>query len=346
MVAVERRDAGARATRRILQVNDPLLGPLISATDDGSREQEIERLISTIGLPAATRAIDTLSREEHSLDEQDLNDILGAIALRLVRKLQSVPASEEQAIARFEDYVHMVARHSAYDFVRRRFPERGRLRNRLRYLLQNDNRFELWQTQRGSVCALRASDRDASAAIASDLSALDLQPSVVAEMNAADAVQEALRQIGRPVRFEAFLTLMAGLWGITEESVVPVEVEGVDSGEAQRFESRQSLQILWREIELLRPMQRAALLLNLRQPDGPDAVTLFLILGIATADQIATAVGMAAADLLAIFNDLPLDDLTIAARLGITRQQVINLRKSARARLTRRLLKQFEKREA
>jgi hypothetical protein len=34
---------------------------------------------------------------------------------------------------------------------------------------------------------------------------------------------------------------------------------------------------------------------------------------------------------------LPLDDLTIAARLGLTRQQVINLRKSARLRLARRL---------
>ena len=34
---------------------------------------------------------------------------------------------------------------------------------------------------------------------------------------------------------------------------------------------------------------------------------------------------------------MPLDDLTIAARLGVTRQQVINLRKSARARLTRRM---------
>jgi hypothetical protein len=38
-----------------------------------------------------------------------------------------------------------------------------------------------------------------------------------------------------------------------------------------------------------------------------------------------------------LWKELPLDDLTIAGRLGATRQQVINLRKSARARLVRRL---------
>jgi len=38
-----------------------------------------------------------------------------------------------------------------------------------------------------------------------------------------------------------------------------------------------------------------------------------------------------------LWNSLPLDDHAIAARLGITRQQVINLRRAARERLARRL---------
>jgi hypothetical protein len=42
-------------------------------------------------------------------------------------------------------------------------------------------------------------------------------------------------------------------------------------------------------------------------------------------------------DLDELWDELPLDDLKIAARLGMTRQQVINLRKSARARLARRM---------
>ena len=38
-----------------------------------------------------------------------------------------------------------------------------------------------------------------------------------------------------------------------------------------------------------------------------------------------------------LWNDLPLEDSAIAQLLGITRQQVINLRKTARERLARRM---------
>ena len=44
-----------------------------------------------------------------------------------------------------------------------------------------------------------------------------------------------------------------------------------------------------------------------------------------------------------IWNDLPLDDLKIAALLGTERQQVINLRQAARNRLARRLLRESGK---
>jgi hypothetical protein len=46
---------------------------------------------------------------------------------------------------------------------------------------------------------------------------------------------------------------------------------------------------------------------------------------------------MSMAELSEIWGRLPVDDHTIAERLGLTRQQVINLRKSARARLARRM---------
>jgi hypothetical protein len=41
--------------------------------------------------------------------------------------------------------------------------------------------------------------------------------------------------------------------------------------------------------------------------------------------------------LAAIWEELPLDDQAIASILGVTRQQVINLRKSGRERLQRRM---------
>jgi hypothetical protein len=46
---------------------------------------------------------------------------------------------------------------------------------------------------------------------------------------------------------------------------------------------------------------------------------------------------MSEAELAGLWNDLPLDDNRIAALLACTRQQVINLRMSARKRLAKRI---------
>ena len=64
---------------------------------------------------------------------------------------------------------------------------------------------------------------------------------------------------------------------------------------------------------------------------------LIPITGIATIHQIAEALDIPAEQFAVLWNRLPLDDATIADHLGVTRQQVINLRKSARERLARRL---------
>jgi hypothetical protein len=47
--------------------------------------------------------------------------------------------------------------------------------------------------------------------------------------------------------------------------------------------------------------------------------------------------GVTTDKLAEIWNDLPLDDLRIASMLGVSRQQVINFRKSARVKLSRRM---------
>jgi hypothetical protein len=82
---------------------------------------------------------------------------------------------------------------------------------------------------------------------------------------------------------------------------------------------------------------RTVLLLNLRGPDGRDVVGLLPATGVASLRDMAQALEMTVEELAELWNDLPLEDRRIALRLGITRQQVINLRASARRRLARRV---------
>jgi len=96
------------------------------------------------------------------------------------------------------------------------------------------------------------------------------------------------------------------------------------------------LEQIWREALDLPLRQRLALPLNLRAPEGGDALRLLPETDVAAKDEIAEALEMPLAELVALWEALPLDDATIASWLGVTRQQVINLRKSARQRLGRR----------
>jgi hypothetical protein len=102
-------------------------------------------------------------------------------------------------------------------------------------------------------------------------------------------------------------------------------------------EQQAKLRQLWREILQLPLAQRVALLLGLGNARSGASVVLLIDTRIATAQEIAEAVGMPVARFAAIHNELPLGDQAIAEYLGVSRQQVYSYRLSARRRLVRRL---------
>ena len=79
------------------------------------------------------------------------------------------------------------------------------------------------------------------------------------------------------------------------------------------------------------------MLLNLKDSEGRGCIALFSITGIATLRELAGVMEMSAEKFAELWNELPLEDSRIAELLGLTRQQVINARKSGRERLGRRL---------
>jgi hypothetical protein len=115
---------------------------------------------------------------------------------------------------------------------------------------------------------------------------------------------------------------------------VIVSTPAADTG--AKFDQRRLLAHIWSEIVTLPLSQRVALLLNLRDEEGACALTSLPATGVASMREIARVLEMPAEDLAALWHALPLSDLNLAGRLGVSRQQVINLRKAARERLIRR----------
>jgi RNA polymerase sigma factor (sigma-70 family) len=316
-------------------VTDPVLIPLIEASED-VQQTALEQLLVEHARPVIAAVIARFARSEHALRRDDADDVTSTALLRLVHKLQGV---EGIAIDDFEHYVATLTYHTIYDFMRRRYPERTRLKNRMRYLLEHDRRFALWKTRDVIACGLRQwSGREDLRETFSVLPA-EATPVMLDERRPHDAIAALFERAGGPLPLEMLVRTLATLWQIRDApSESPVDRVVQLPSHASRYESRQFIEILWSEIRDLQPRHRAALLLNLRDSEGVNAVALFVLLGIARLDEIAAAMGLDVDELESIWESLPLDDLAIAERLKMSRQQVINLRRSARERLSRRTL--------
>jgi hypothetical protein len=322
-----------------LEDSERALVKLISEHIDPVIREVSRRRLHQIGV---VRATDPATQVE---------DIRGDIIVRLLARLQKLKSDpREEAIADLRGYVAVMTTHACYRHLRQKHPQRHILKEKLRYLLANQNGLAVWKSDQGEMVAGFAAWRSGKSTAAPDkLEMLRRNPAtcVPAEFSARKVTRPAalLAAIfdcaGGPIPFDTLVNVMARLWGIEDREEADEEalarVADQRAGTGAELEAREYLSLLWVEIKLLPLRQRVALLLGLKEEHGRNLLALLPLMGIAAMRQIAEALEMTAAQLAELWQQLPLEDARIAARLQLTRQQVINLRKSARMRLARRM---------
>ena len=315
--------------------NDPVLRPLIEAPGEVERERALEFVLIEKARPTIFGVIGGMRGT--ALGAEEAEEIAATVILRLIRRLHDIADNDAHAIGRFDDFVARLTYNAIYDFLRSRFPQRTRLKNRLRYVVRNDHRFT-WRVSGSDIVVALASwgSRD-DVSRRPSISRRDASAPMLRQQNTGDALAAALLRIGAPMTLDDLAAMFAELWGVSDGMPAPWHDQKSGSDPERDLEMRRSLTSLWREVAILPPRQRAALLLNLRDCEGLNAIALFVVVGAATVPEIAAAAGLTPERMWEMWDDLPLDDLTIGDMLGITRQQVINLRKSARERLARRM---------
>jgi DNA-directed RNA polymerase specialized sigma24 family protein len=339
---------------------DPSLRAFASAAD----EEEAQRLLSALVVETAAplvrrilaRKLRTYARGGGGGDAfstpPDLEDVTADALLALVGRLGALredPGSV--SIESFVDYTAVVAHNAFTHYLRRRHPARSRLKNRLRYVLGREKRFALWAGPEGLLCGLagwqgRAPHPDGAgnlAAFAESGAAARWKNGHAWDDDPGAVLDAVLKAAGGPVDFDRVVAAVASFAPDTDAAPVSLDAPGVPPPADETLpadvllDQKREAARLWREICELPVRQRAALLLNLRDPRGAGLLWVFPVTGVATIRDIARVLEMADADLAALWKGLPLDDHGIAERLSCTRQQVINLRSAARKRLARRL---------
>jgi hypothetical protein len=318
----------------LVVLNDSTLERLIRARGDAV-DSEVERLILH-AQPLIAEILTRYSRGRMAFPRHDADDVHGAINLRLLAKLRAIARSEEDAIRDFEKYVATITYNAINDSLRKSFPARARFKNRIRYVLTHDDRLGLWLKSGMLIAGLRGSSGAAN--VLSNVPHIASGGAIrltAGSDRPGDVLAELFTQLQRPVQFDPLIDFLAERWKISESPAIDLENQMTPPG--ADLDTRHYLAALWSEIRELRPLQRKALLLNLRGSDTVNVIPLIVLTGTASHEDVAAALEIAPDELAALWNDLPLDDQRIAAQLQLTRQQVINLRKAARARLARRM---------
>jgi len=331
--------------------------PFLRAQDETASGTSLQ-LICESAQPIVRDVIRNKLRVGHASDrdltEDQAADLASEVTTKLIGRLQelkSQPAAK--AISNFRGYVAVMAYHACDEFLRQKYPRRHSLKNQLRYLLTHRDGLKLWETADGpSLCGYASWDspRPPNQITRSELPHLMARLGAInhAELSLPELVSAIFKQSGAPLEFDELVSLVAELREIKDEPAAPVSIDDdiVDArtGRAEptkelddRLDQRSQLDKLWLEICELPLRQRVALLLNLRDDQGVGVLTLLPLLSVASIRQIAETLAMSAEQLATLWNQLPVDDATIAHSLGVTRQQVINLRKCARQRLLRRV---------
>lgn len=289
-----------------------------------------------------------------SLDALDAEDATSLARQRIWRRL--VDPAHPGVIADFRSYCARIALHAWSDMLHLRYPARRGIIHRMRYLVEGKSAqregFALWFVD-GQEVAGRRADRDraepgddAAVRAISEHAAEFLQqhlPGVdVVRLDAARLLERILAALGAPVFWADLVEILGALWeangGRSERSVESAELERAETtasaapSPADQLDWREHLRWLWQALLRLKLPQRTAFLLH------ANVTHEFEYRAIASLRGIAEALAITPLELAELWSDIPLDDLTIAARLGLQRQQVINLRKAARVALGQKLL--------
>jgi hypothetical protein len=344
---------------------DALLLPFLCAKGEAESDELLTQLICEQVEPVITRIIKNklrvpLTETQGSGRNQDALELAGDLRATVLSELRRLKdGSSAKAITNLQHYVAIKAYSACADYFREQNPQRWRLKNSLRHHLRQNPAFALWESEGHRwLCGLSAwqdaaqipeplTNQSQQLLENPRLFLLAALPDIdVQLLPPAELLIAIFERAGSPVEFDRLVSIAAEVWGVKDQPVESFDDENshlhgslVDTSLRvdAALEQRLYLERLWIEVCALPRLQRAALLLNLRDAVGGSVIAFIPYLKIASRQELAEILSMSDEQFSGIWNDLPLDDATIAEILGVTRQQVINLRKTARERLARRL---------
>lgn len=348
---------------------DERLRPLMDV-DDAQYKALLDDVVNQYAMPLIGKIIGSKLKvysaaQFNWAEDFDVDDLCQESVTNLIAYLDNWRQNpNDHVINDLNDFVAKIAYNVYNSYLRRKYPLRHSLKRRIQYQLKTHGEFELWKVGHEKIAGLASwksvdqlgAQSSALAALRQDARAFfaeRLRGQSPDRLPLNELLHHLFSWVGHPVEIDLLVEVIAGLLGVSDQPNRPNKDDERTSENKKRkekpseakpqeisqIEQREELQLIWQEIILLPIRQRKALLLNLKNREGEGMVNALPMCGIVSMTKIAEALEMKIEELESLWDKLPLPDVKIGEMLGIEPQGVINLRKAARERLARRMVK-------
>ncbi len=159
-------------------------------------------------------------------------------------------------------------------------------------------------------------------------------------------VAEVFKWVESPIELNKLVSCVANLLEIKDYPVRSLETDYTDLSEYlidptigcdTRLEAHETLQRLWEEIRALPPQQRDTFYLSFADENGDDLFSLLLRARVVTLPQLARELDLSVDQLMALWQEMPMNNVTLSSVLNVSRPQINKWRFRAIERLKKRV---------
>ncbi len=222
----------------------------------------------------------TLREDDERRENQDALDLVQSVYLDLAKAM----GAGGREIKDLGPYAAVVTYHACAQYLRSRYPEHTRLKNKLRYFLSHESGFAVWETREGESCCGYAGWQRTPVASAQTVQALIANPAEIwaklapyAERKAAVAkaldsmkasdwrnlLEAIFDRLEHPLELDQLLSIASVLFGVKDEVGGEIDDSGGWPDYDQRLHAKKLMQGLWQVLQDFEHRWLMAFLLNL-----------------------------------------------------------------------------------
>ncbi|HYY41643.1 MAG TPA: hypothetical protein VE775_02855, partial [Pyrinomonadaceae bacterium] len=138
---------------------DDLLRPFLVARDERAESAALAELVAAHVAPVVRSILGLklqfyASQSARKFSHPDFEEVYNDVHLHLLRRLRALKADPSgKPISNLRSYVAAVTRTTCDEYLRRKYPQRRYLKDKLRYQLTTRGEFALWESAEGAWLA-------------------------------------------------------------------------------------------------------------------------------------------------------------------------------------------------